>query len=79
TIALTLYLASTLTVLDLPYQLKSGYLVFRDCDEVISDIIKQVDISGFSHVGMLGITEQGIQVVQSTPSVHADSIDGVTF
>ncbi|WP_368869948.1 YiiX/YebB-like N1pC/P60 family cysteine hydrolase [Proteus mirabilis] len=79
TLALTLYLASTLTVLALPYQLKSGDLVFRDGDEVISDIIKQVDNSGFSHVGMLWITEQGIQVVHSTPSEHADSKDGVTI
>ncbi|MGM7483244.1 YiiX/YebB-like N1pC/P60 family cysteine hydrolase [Proteus mirabilis] len=66
-------------MLALPYQLKSGDLVFRDGDEVISDIIKQVDNSGFSHVGMLWITEQGIQVVHSTPSEHADSKDGVTI
>ena len=79
TLALTLYLASTLTVLALPHQLKSGDLVFRDGDEVISDIIKQVDNSGFSHVGMLWITEQGIQVVHSTASEHADSKDGVTI
>ena len=52
TLALTLYLASTLTVLALPHQLKSGDLVFRDGE--------QVDNSGFSHVGMLWITEQGI-------------------
>ncbi|MDM3657048.1 hypothetical protein O9370_18285, partial [Proteus mirabilis] len=28
---------------------------------------------------MLWITEHGIQVVHSTPSEHADSIDGVTI
>ncbi|OAT46363.1 hypothetical protein M997_2240 [Proteus hauseri ATCC 700826] len=77
--SLVLFLASANNALALPYELKSGDLVFRDGDEVISDIIKQVDNSGFSHVGMLWITEEGIQVIHSTPSEHPNIKDGVTI
>ncbi|WP_337225081.1 hypothetical protein [Proteus terrae] len=48
-----LFLVSAFYALALPHDLKNGDLVFRDGDEVISEIIKQVDKSGFSHVGML--------------------------
>lgn len=76
---LALYLVSAFNALASFAELKNGDLVFRDGDEVISDIIKQVDKSGFSHVGMLWISEQGIQVIHSTPSEHVNTKDGVTI
>lgn len=74
-----LFIVSASFALALPLDIKNGDLVFRDGDEVISDIIKQVDSSGFSHVGMIWISEKGIQVIHSTPSEHADIKDGVTI
>lgn len=76
---LVLFLVSAFYALALPYDLKNGDLVFRDGDEAISEIIKQVDRSGFSHVGMVWISDNGIQVIHSTPSEHMDRKDGVTI
>ncbi|WP_066746116.1 YiiX/YebB-like N1pC/P60 family cysteine hydrolase [Proteus myxofaciens] len=74
-----LFIVGASFALALPLDIKNGDLVFRDGDEIISDIIKQVDNSGFSHVGMIWISEEkGIQVIHSTPSEHADIKDGVT-
>ncbi|MDY3693140.1 hypothetical protein CEP63_015075 [Proteus mirabilis] len=73
-----LFLAGAFYALALPHDLRNGDLVFRDGDEVISEIIKQVDKSGFSHVGMLWISDNGIQVIHSTPSEHSNIKDGVT-
>lgn len=73
-----LFLVSAFYALALPHDLKNGDLVFRDGDEVISEIIKQVDKSGFSHVGMLWISDNGIQVIHSTPSEHSNIKGGVT-
>ncbi|WP_311752034.1 YiiX/YebB-like N1pC/P60 family cysteine hydrolase [Proteus columbae] len=73
-----LFLAGAFYALALPHDLKNGDLVFRDGDEVISEIIKQVDKSGFSHVGMLWISDYGVQVIHSTPSEHSNIKDGVT-
>lgn len=75
---LALFLVGACYALALPHDLKNGDLVFRDGDEVISEIIKQVDKSGFSHVGMLWISDKGIQVIHSTPSEHSNIKDGVT-
>ncbi|MBI6509839.1 MULTISPECIES: YiiX/YebB-like N1pC/P60 family cysteine hydrolase [Proteus] len=76
---LVLFLVSAFYALALPHDLKNGDLVFRDGDEAISEIIKQVDRSGFSHVGMVWISDNGIQVIHSTPSEHMDRKDGVTI
>ncbi|WP_347877531.1 YiiX/YebB-like N1pC/P60 family cysteine hydrolase [Proteus sp. G2669] len=76
---LILFLASAFYALALPLDLKNGDLVFREGDEAISEIIKQVDRSGFSHVGMVWISDNGIKVIHSTPSEHIGIKDGVTI
>ncbi|CRL60030.1 YiiX/YebB-like N1pC/P60 family cysteine hydrolase [Proteus vulgaris] len=76
---LALFLAGAFYALALPLDLKNGDLVFREGDEAISEIIKQVDRSGFSHVGMVWISDNGIKVIHSTPSEHMDIKDGVTI
>lgn len=49
-----------------PPGIQSGDLVFRDGGEAISDIVRSIDNSGFSHVGIVDITPEGqIYVIQA--------------
>lgn len=60
-----------------PWQ--AGDLIFRRGTEAISNVVLQVDRSGFSHVGMLFYDEQaGWQVVHATPEEVEGRGDAVT-
>lgn len=60
-----------------PPGIQSGDLVFRDGGEAISDIVRSIDNSGFSHVGIVDITPEGTYVIHATPQEHPDGISGV--
>ncbi|MDR0468078.1 MAG: hypothetical protein LBG67_04425 [Campylobacteraceae bacterium] len=56
---------------------KSGYMIFRDGTELISDVVTSADDSEYSHVGML-YNDQGLwRVVHATPSEKKNQKDGV--
>ena len=60
-----------------PPGIQSGDLVFRDGGEAISDIVRSIDNSGFSHVGVVDITPEGTYVIHATPQEHPGGISGV--
>ena len=60
-----------------PPGIQSGDLIFRDGGEAISDIVRSIDNSGFSHVGIVDITPEGTYVIHATPQEHAGGISGV--
>lgn len=61
----------------LPDGIQSGDLVFRDGGEVISAIIKGIDSSGYSHVGMIYLSGNDPQVIHATPKEHPQGNDAV--
>lgn len=60
-----------------PPGIQSGDLIFRDGGEAISDIVRSIDSSGFSHVGVVDITPEGTYVIHATPQEHPGGISGV--
>ncbi|OBU06335.1 YiiX/YebB-like N1pC/P60 family cysteine hydrolase [Morganella psychrotolerans] len=71
------FISLSLSASPLPPGIQSGDLIFRDGGEAISDIVRTVDNSGFSHVGMLDITPDGVYVIHATPQEHPGGISGV--
>ncbi len=71
------FISLSLSASPLPPGIQSGDLIFRDGGEAISDIVRTVDNSGFSHVGMLDITPDGVYVIHATPQEHPGGIAGV--
>lgn len=62
-----------------PEGVTDGDLVFRTGDEAISAVIRTLDSSGFSHVGMLYFSDGEPFVIHSTPSEHEGIKDGVVI
>ncbi|CAI2794098.1 Uncharacterized distant relative of cell wall-associated hydrolases [Serratia ficaria] len=63
----------------IPPGVTSGDLVFRTGDEAISAVVRTVDSSGFSHVGMLYLRNGEPFVIHSTPAEHEGTKDGVVM
>lgn len=63
----------------LPESVASGDLVFRTGDEAISSVIRTIDSTGYSHVGMVLIENRRVYVIHSTPSEHPGVQDGVVI
>jgi hypothetical protein len=62
-----------------PKGITDGDLVFRTGDEAISAVIRTLDTSGFSHVGMLYFREGEPFIIHSTPAEHEGVKDGVVI
>lgn len=60
-----------------PPGIQSGDLIFRDGGEAISEVVRSIDNSGFSHVGVVDITPEGTYVIHATPQEHPGGISGV--
>lgn len=60
-----------------PPGIQSGDLIFRDGGEAISEIVRSIDNSGFSHVGVVDVTPEGTYVIHATPQEHPGGISGV--
>ncbi|WMY75931.1 YiiX/YebB-like N1pC/P60 family cysteine hydrolase [Buttiauxella selenatireducens] len=63
----------------LPAGVVSGDLIFRTGDEAISSIIRTMDSTGYSHVGMVYAVNGRVLVIHSTPSEHPGTQDGVVI
>lgn len=67
------------TAVAIPANIQSGDLVFRDGGDITSEIIKTLDHSGYSHVGMIYLSDQGVQVIHATPQERPGTGDAVVI
>ncbi|MDF7669965.1 YiiX/YebB-like N1pC/P60 family cysteine hydrolase [Orbaceae bacterium ESL0721] len=77
-LSLLLWFPLNAWAITIPKEIVEGDLVFRTGDEPISAIIKSVDSSGFSHVGMIFFQDGEPFIIHATPAEHQERKDGVT-
>lgn len=56
---------------------KSGYMIFREGTELVSDFVASSDGSEYSHVGMLYKKDENWMVIHATPSEKENQKDSV--
>ena len=67
TLIATVYSLPCIAAFALPPSCQNGDLVFREGDEAISAVIRTIDNSGFSHVGMFYTDNDKQLIIHATP------------